>query len=379
MSVVARPASKRALEPSAWLWALAAAIVLLGNFATLPFAVVPGHLEVLAQTGWIGVASAFALAGFLAARAFADTEMSRATVAQFWVRHLFAIAPLFMVMLGLWVFYGIRHGASFAPQTLALNLTMAFNPVLGVQDSLVAGGWAVGVLIVFYVIAPPLGLLLTDIRSAFVGFVVSVLLSSAFFDALQPTSAVSASYASSLFLTWLPFFVAGILAFHVARHVDLSRPHTASALLLSAMVVAAIALTPPFQELFVGLRVVERLVWCVAAVLLILASLAAQRRSPLWIKPQYVRGLSYGAYLIHPLVLQIFRVDMWPSVAQLGLSPTKSYAVAAGLMVPAVLALSGLALVFVQLPAFRVGELLSARLSASPRTGSVGAGSRSRA
>jgi peptidoglycan/LPS O-acetylase OafA/YrhL len=188
---------------------------------------------------------------------------------------------------------------------LLLNMSFLFSFVPGKQESLVAAGWSIGIEMAFYAALPLMVLLLKNIKTAAAGFVITFIASIASslnlhslglhrtFDWMNPA-------------TQLPFFVAGILCFHIFRWIETNRPDQKRMIALILLIgsPAALWLTGrwglgihvgnwSFDRYYIGLLVMPLVLAFALYPLRVLVN-------PVTI---YIGKISYGIYLMHPFVI----------------------------------------------------------------------------
>lgn len=317
----------------------------------------------------IAVELFFILSAFSLCVAYTGKMQSLEDVREFYKRRAFRIAPLFYVMLVLW---SLILGPGTA--VLAANVTFTFGLIPGMHQSVVPAGWSLGTEVLFYAIFP---LLLATIRG-WKGALVALVLTTAFaatlsdwLDATIPDSLAGGptTFAHSTVLTRLPFFVAGIAAYHAFRALRDTSARTRKLLSASlwigcllyfmALVVFADDLPDPQQFFFRYL---------VSAAFLPVV-LAAALYSPRWfVNPVFVwlGTISYGIYLIHPLVLFLtrpFRTETF-TVEQVG-SVWGSFVFSFGTVALAAIVLASVAYLAIERPFQRFARRRSSKLGDS--------------
>lgn len=265
--------------------------------------------RIVAQViGYMGIAVQifFAISGFSLCCGYFHRLSQPTELSRFYLRRYLRIAPLFYLVLAAWMARRLYFGWPLPTVgDLLLNMSFLFSFVPGKQESLVAAGWSIGIEMAFYAAFPLLIILLKNVRTAAVGFVITFLLSIA-----------GSLYLHSLDLhrtfdwmnpeTQLPFFVAGILCFHIFRWIETNRPDQKRMIALILLIgsPAALWLTGrwglginvgkwSFDRYYIGLLVMP----------LVLAFALYPLR--LLVNPVtvYIGKISYGIYLMHPFVI----------------------------------------------------------------------------
>ena len=184
---------------------VAAMMIVLGHAIGFAGPSLPPHLQFIANNFWLGVPLFFTLSGFVLSYEYAAKLDSRESVVEFYLRRFFRIAPLFYVLIPVWLVIDALYGRFHSPQALFLNIALLFGLVPGAHESMVPAGWTIGVEVIFYAIFPVTALLIGSVRSAAAFVVFGVLASAAAFDTLE-SGATTGSYAHMNLLTYLPYF-----------------------------------------------------------------------------------------------------------------------------------------------------------------------------
>jgi peptidoglycan/LPS O-acetylase OafA/YrhL len=129
---------------------------------------------------------------------FYSLYSSDAGTYNFFIRRFFRIAPLYFVAV---IGYGFLYGAD----ALGLGLNIAFLHGFSPKyiNSVVPGGWSIGVEMVFYCMVPFLFRLVTSIRSALYFFLGTLLLSFLLFYIYRKAVAPTSDLESFMYF-WLP-------------------------------------------------------------------------------------------------------------------------------------------------------------------------------
>jgi peptidoglycan/LPS O-acetylase OafA/YrhL len=292
---------------------LAIALVLVYHTAGmgLPPGVAPSGLVALAEAGWLGVHLFFVLSGFLITGILSDARESRRTdyFRRFYARRARRILPAYVALL-----FVLSLKVDISNQFLLLSGAFLSNvaPLFGAGREW-AGLWSLAVEEQFYLLWPLAVWLLP--RRAMIGVAVAMLLLSP----LARAAGVAAGARLELFYhTWyvLDSLAAGALVALVLREVRPSREQVARwavvlvALAGTVLTVGIAGGSLSARSLGIGYwdKVLRYLPWSILFAgallgMLHLGSGPAHR----WVTPRplrYLGRISYGLYLIHPLVLE---------------------------------------------------------------------------
>lgn len=356
------------------LRALAALMVLVYHLSELAKVPLPEGLGFVRNYFGQGVPLFYTLSGFVLAYGYADRiwEAGRSGVLAFYVRRLCRIAPLFYLMLLVWVVASkLVLGKVFPLQTLLLNASFLFGLVPGQHQSIVWAGWSIGIEMLFYLVFPIVALLFCGWRSTLAGFILSCFLSSAVHDALR--DAGLESYAYMNLVTHLPFFLAGFCAYRLWQASGFLRSSTMGWLLFALALSSALGLAGSSTlqvalaqwPLLAAQRNAWALVFCTLVLSTCLVSNPLLDRGPL----RHLGRLSFSLYLIHPMVMAtLVKLGFVRWLAASGLAPAPAFALAASFAVAVVSAASSVTFHYVEKPGIRLGRRLAGRIQGKPRT-----------
>jgi peptidoglycan/LPS O-acetylase OafA/YrhL len=269
---------------------------------TLPAQIVPSFRFL-----YVVVSLFFAISAFSLCAGYHGKLASSGELWSFFLRRYLRIAPLFYVMIVVWVLiYSWLWGSWQIPafEDIKLNAAFLFNFVPEKNGSLVAAGWSLGVEMIFYALFPILLYMIRDIRSAVLGFITSALVAVNAGIIFTP---LPNSYAWFSALSQLPFFVAGIAMFFVYGQCQAFSWKSRAALALLGLLAAPMLLAAFWYS---DLLLVEFMGWKASAHLIGLALLPLVLSFALYGLPALVNQatvffgkISYGIYLIHPAVV----------------------------------------------------------------------------
>ena len=347
---------------------VAALMVLLYHLAELVKIPLPGSLGFISTHFGLGVPLFYTLSGFVLAYGYADRLEGRAQIWRFYIRRLFRIAPLFYAMLTLWLLANwVVWNRAFSLQTLFLNMSFVFGLVPGQHESIVWGGWSIGIEMIFYLVFPVIAILVPNVRTALAGFVVACILSSAVFGALS--AAGLGSYAYMNLGTHLPFFMGGILAFRIWQTMRLARlPSLGWGLLMASLLLALTVAGSDRLYAMLSKIDFERGVWAIVFGMLLLS--ACYVRNPV-LESSPLRNLgklSFSLYLLHPMIfVGLIKLDFPNYVAQLTHTAMANFLIASVISIGLVWMCSTLSFRFVESPGIEFGKRLAQQYADQPR------------
>lgn len=231
-------------------------------------------------------------------------------VADFYIRRLFRIAPLFYAAALAWFLIFYSRGATPSFNKTASTLSFLFNLMPGYHESLVAAGWSVGVEILFYAVFPIVIAIAVSVRSSLVFLLIMcavAIVSHKYLLAAFPGS----TYSGLSVLVHGQFFVCGILTYFLAGRWLYMRPHFGKAAKLmplvttiSVFITSSMIVSNQFAASAIGRDPsTARIVWVLPIMLLIFTACII-RPSQRWLTPFAKLGeWSFSLYLLHPLVL----------------------------------------------------------------------------
>ena len=251
------------------------------------------------------LASAFTLFLSFKNRFYKETFPIR----NFFIRRFFRIAPMYYLGIVYYLFqdgFGPRYWLGDETHITALNIVSnltflhGFNPYW--INSLVPGGWSVGVEMAFYAIVPILFFKIKNINQAFLFFLFSAFLKLFLYLALIKFPMISPASLWKIYLVLylpgqLPVFSLGIFFyFLISENQSLRSISGGSILLLSAMLIAQLSIDVKF---FLPSHVLFSLVF------LLLAYGLSLFQFKMIVNPviNYIGKISFSMYLVHLAVL----------------------------------------------------------------------------
>ncbi|MBO0937578.1 acyltransferase [Fibrella sp. HMF5335] len=187
--------------------------------------ILPHVMNQIVQNGSRGVQLFYLASSFTLCLSFKNRKEEIHTKKNFFLRRFFRIAPLYYIGI---IYYLYLNGLSYENIFMNTELLIkglanflfihAFNPYW--INSLIPGGWSVGVEVIFYSIFPFLFPKIADLRQSIYLFIFSILLNSLInflfnnYFVFNKTAIIN-EYMYMYFINQLPIFALGIIMYFV--------------------------------------------------------------------------------------------------------------------------------------------------------------------
>lgn len=341
---------------------VAAVAVLLFHLHHLAGLPLPPALGMVGTHFGLGVQLFFVLSGFSLCHSTIHTVGQVNWIRDYLLKRLFRIAPLFYLLLAVWVAFFWMRGVKIDLATLILNLSFTFNLVPGKHESLAAGGWAVGVAFLFCGMVPLVVAAIRTLPAALLFLAFAASASGAGQAALAQGGDILAGYAPLSFIASLVVFAAGIAAYHLWRGLPPGRGALATVALVTLGLAAL--LSSPLQLRLLGPWRLFVMLWSLCFGGLVAWQAAAPARLLASWPLRFLGERSYGIYLLHPLLIVLF-ADPIRRVHAACLPALGDWAflAAGGFVTAVVVAAAAATYALVEQPGIRAGRRLIGRLN----------------
>ena len=290
---------------------VAAMIIVMYHVALLPALAMPDSLKFITSYGGFGVPLFYMLSAFSLSYGYFGKLETADQIRNFYTRRFFRIAPLFysMMLFSIWFFW-LTEGRIVSAAAIFTSATFTFNLIPQHVAGFVLASWSIGVEMLFYAIFPMMILLVSNLWRALLVFAIVVFIVCEWMAAFAGTAGTMQMFGNYSLLTFLHYFVAGMLAFQIWRQVTWTqRLHR---LVLALSIVCLIGLI--FATVDIHFQLVATFgwnygqplttaVWAVAFIIFILVMSFEQARFP---GARYVVRLgeaSFSLYLVHPIII----------------------------------------------------------------------------
>ncbi|WP_430491794.1 acyltransferase family protein [Pseudomonas fulva] len=309
--MVAVANTRTRLEGIESLRAYAAVAVIFFHLVGTGGAKLPEVLSFIGTNFGFGVPLFFVVSGFSLSYGYWQKLNDGEAIGNYFKRRFARIAPLFYaVLLFELVLHWVVWGKIYDPSELLVNALFMFNVIPHMTDGIVWASWSIGVEMIFYVLFPLLLMVCRGVVSTVLALGVSTTVATLFTVGLQPFEAHLMSFMHHNFVTNAPYFVWGILAYHVHSKVlnlalEIRRP---VCWLLCALALGSILTLYYGTSLYQyfssrGLRTTWEMLWGVPFATVCVAM--ALHPSRLLSNPvtRYLGTISFSLYLIHPIIV----------------------------------------------------------------------------
>lgn len=293
----------------------AALSIIVHHTARMPQLAVPPNWGI--ERGYLamGVPLFFAVSAFGLYLGYQAKLGDRDSVRQYYRRRFFRIAPLFYVMLVVYVVYkALVFNQGPDVPGLVTSALFIFNLVPQHVQGVVWASWSIGVEMLFYAVLPLLVIFVTRTRHAIALFLTALVIAASWRTAFVGIAGPVGEFANFSLAAHLYYFAAGILGFRLYSAIRARVPaqRMVGRVLLGASAVAVVLLAAapvPFRQVgvaLVGVTYAEFFVkgtWALA----LAGMVAGISLAPVTVIANRVTcalgRASFSLYLLHPLIV----------------------------------------------------------------------------
>lgn len=352
-----------ALRGVAALYVVSYHLVFIPSTDHGPILGTPHWASAVVENGGTAVTLFFVISAFSLCHTMRNRLMDYNTTADFYIRRLFRIAPLFYVLVLIYfvkdaLYYHVFHSA----WEIAKNLFFVFNFFPGSEQGLVWASWTIGVEMVFYLLFPLIFQRLNGLASGTALFLGALFLNIIFQEItlhLDITETLRTEFAAIGFVRHLPVFVFGMLSWAVYDRYIAHR-----SLPWSVGIATTLAGLWGYHALLRGsLNVLfpDAYYWqpIIYSVLLLGLGISPSKffvnRATL-----FCGKISYSIYLLHPLVI-FFLTSTFRRIYASGLPASVCYPASGILTLSVLLPISWVSYRLIESPGMQVGKWLLER------------------
>ena len=305
------PNSNR-LEGIESLRAYAAVAIVCFHLVNAAGARIPEYLGAISTHFGFGVPLFYVVSGFSLAYGYWGKLGDERALGHYFIRRFARIAPLFYFILlfqltNAW----LTHRTTFPPLEILVNATFTFNLIPTMTDGIVYASWTIGVEMIFYTLFPLALMVCRTLSRTVLVLALSIVLATQFSIAVKPLVESLPGFAHHNFIANLPYFVWGMLGFHLHRRIFSLASRRHDRYLCWAICAAAIALlillyhSEPLYMFFWnrGLRTTWDSLWGIPFGMLCIGMALHPSRVISNAVTRYLGKVSYSLYLVHPTVL----------------------------------------------------------------------------
>lgn len=354
--------------------AYAAFAIVIFHVAHLSGVGVPQSLQFIKTFFAYGVPLFFVVSAFSLAYGYEGKLSTRAETADFYLRRVMRIAPLYyLAVLAQLAIIKLTGATMPSGADIALSLGFLFNLSPEMVDGIAPASWSIGVEMLFYAAFPLVLALATTLPRAIVLTASFAALGIAY-AILSSRLKLNPSFIVHGLAFNLPYFGFGLIAFQLFKPTPKRFGRFMIALGIGLLVVAW-ATAPIFTRPGAGVyrNVLYMFAWGAPFGLI---ALGMALKPPLWLSngcTQFLGKISFGVYLAHPQVIFALKhFGIYDLVLRAPGGSGLTFPLAVLITSAFVIPLAWGLFVFVETPGIQLGRRLAKRLAA-PRPTAIAA------
>ena len=187
----------------------AAMSIVFYHVALLPEKDLPAFLWVIPSFAGFGVPLFYVLSAFALSYGYYGKLETGTAIRHFYARRFFRIAPLFYLMMAVYLAQSWIRGTGVPAAQVLSSATFTFNLIPGHSESFVWAAWSIGVEMLFYAVFPFIMILITNLWRAGLFFVGAVWIAALWEHGFQGASGQIQSFATYSLVAHIHYFAAG--------------------------------------------------------------------------------------------------------------------------------------------------------------------------
>jgi peptidoglycan/LPS O-acetylase OafA/YrhL len=310
----------------------------------------------------------FAISAFSLAYSYNERMNCMEDIKFFYIKRFFRLAPLFYAVLIVeYLATYIMYKHLFSGYELLLSLTYTFPFIPGKHESLVWGGWSLGVEWIFYIIFPVMVCFLNNKKTTFLAWFISLILSINIQKDMAITQPELQSFYYMNIIKHLPYFVVGIGVSHYFKEFKMlaiqwtskSRVISGSIILLTILGVVGYFRLGLYPAIYYEL--VASIMWFV----LLGASIIGLPRVLDNSFTRFLGKASYSIYLLHPIVVIGFRTcGFFKYIEKTVEEPTVVFLIISAITIGSTFIISALSFKYIETSGMKFGKSVIKNIAA---------------
>ena len=349
----------------------AAISIVLFHLVLMPRLAIPEWMRFIPRNFAIGVPLFYAVSAFSLYFGYYGKVQRAEDVRMYFVRRFFRIAPLFYLLLVVYLAYlSFRYGKTFSIAEVLASVLFVFNLIPKYVAGIVWASWSIGVEMLFYVVLPVLLATITSHRRAAALFGLAVFISALFQATLLEGGQYFASLSSFSIGSHAPHFAGGIVAFFTWR---IFRSYSERTRRILGCACLAGALFAFFTSLSFGAFAAKLQAWhmlkaCQSAAIAIFIIGISLSPIRLLVNSWTVKAgkASYSLYLWHPLVISLLNWAGVYNAIYYWLNDGPAYAFCAAVTLAVLTPLALFSYHWIEVPGMRLASRFESRASEVP-------------
>jgi len=284
---------------------LAAMMIVIFHIKWIHQLSLPSELGFIKSLFGMGVPIFFVVSSFSLYLSTLNNVRKKGWLKFYFIKRFFRIAPLFYVMLVMYlVYFFIAFGQTFHFFDVLLNFSFLFNLFPEMHKSIVWAGWAVGVEWMFYAILPLFLIYINSLPKAILLFGVCAAFSWGGRVLLNNLD-IGDSYTYKSIISQLGIFAVGIPSYFAYRYFQERKIETLVKFLLPSIFLFLLVVLVKFSSQIMywvgGTHVIQ--LWAISFGVLVLSQVVCPNILITNRVTVFLGELSFSLYLVHPMLI----------------------------------------------------------------------------